>query len=133
MKQSAALRGSKYRDRVRRAHRAEIGAFKRIDRNINLRQVDAIRRLGADFLADIQHRSFVAFTFSDDDAAAHGHRVHSAAHGFGRDLVGVLALSHAHRLCRGDSRLFDNSHQLQGKFKLELLYHVMGLEAHLLA
>jgi hypothetical protein len=53
---------------------------------------DAIARR-ADLLADVEHGRFVALAFADDDGAAHGDRVHGAAHGFGGDVVGALAIA----------------------------------------
>src|SRR6202034_1074525 len=85
---------------------AKIGAFERINGDIDLGHLAAVGKFGADFLADVEHGRFVALTLADDDGAAHGDGVHSLAHGLGGNLVRKFALALAHSVGRSDGRRF---------------------------
>src|SRR5262249_16905855 len=87
IQQAALLGGGEYGDGAGSAGRAEVGAFQGIDCDIDFRNLAAIGKFCADFLADVEHGGFVALAFADDDVAAHGHRVHGLTHGFGGNLV----------------------------------------------
>src|SRR5690606_34560272 len=72
VKETAFVRRGQHGNRVRRAGRAQVRAFQRIDGDVDLRKGDALPfRLvrQADLLADVEHRRLVAFTFTDDDGA----------------------------------------------------------------
>src|ERR1700722_12107951 len=71
VQQPTAFRSGKYGDRTGRARGAKVGAFERIDRNINLGNLAPIRKFRADFLADVKHGRFIALAFADDDGPAH--------------------------------------------------------------
>ena len=73
----------------------------------------------ADLLADVEHRRFVALALADDDRAVDRHGVHDPAHGFDRDLIGLVAVALAHRVRARDRGLFDDAE----KFKREIGMH----------
>ncbi len=84
MQQPAALRRGEHGDGVGLAGRAQVRAFERIDGDVDL--VELARRIAvrllrhADFLADVQHRRFVALALADDDRAVDRDRVELLAH-----------------------------------------------------
>jgi hypothetical protein len=99
---------------------AKIGAFQRVYRNIDFRKQRLGRVRGQPhFFPDIEHGRFVAFALADDDGAVHLHRVHGLAHGFHRNLVGLVAVAKSHGARGGDSSVL---HHAQ-KFQAELLFH----------
>ena len=107
IEQAAAFGRRQHRDRVVRPERTQICALERIDGDIDLGKFGSslVRKdSAAEFLADVEHRSLVAFAFADDDAAAHRDRVHDLAHCLDRDVVGMFAVALAHRLGRFDRR-----------------------------
>jgi hypothetical protein len=63
VEQAAAVSEGHDGDRVRQAVSDEVGAFDRVDRDI-----DGKAAL-AKFFADVEHRGFIAFAFPDDDTA----------------------------------------------------------------
>ena len=114
------LAGGQHRDGVGRSGGAEIGAFQRIDGDIDLGEERFGRVRGeSDFFADVQHGRFVALAFADDDGAVHLHRVHGLAHGFHGDFVGFVAVTKTHGARRGDRGGFDYAE----KFEAELRFH----------
>ena len=60
-------------------------------------------------------RVLVAFAFADDNAPVDRHRVHHAAHGFDRHLVGHVAFALAHRVRARDGGLFDDAEEFEGE------------------
>ena len=70
-------------------------------------------RCEADFFADVQHRRFIAFAFTNDDDAVHLKRVHGFAHGFDSDFVGFVAVTEAHGTGGGDGSVFDYAQKFQ--------------------
>jgi hypothetical protein len=73
----------------------------------------------ADFLSDIQHGSFVALAFADDDGAVHLYGVHGFAHGFDRYFIGFVAIAETHGARGGDGGRFYDAK----KFETELRFH----------
>ena len=117
MQQAALLRRGEHGDGIRRAGRAEVRPFERIDRDVDLRERAAGRAAHrvrqADLLADVQHRRLVALAFADDDRAVDRHRVHHPAHRLDRDLVGLVPVALAHRVGAGNRRLFDDAQEFE--------------------
>ncbi len=120
IQQTTFLRRRQHRDCTGSARRAQIGAFEGIDSDIDLRDLAAIGKFGADFLADVEHGRFVALAFANDDIAAHGDGVHRLPHGLGCDLVCQLAIAGAHGARGRDSRLLDHAQE----FKREIAFNV---------
>ena len=119
VQQAALLRRGQHGDGARRAGGAKVGAFQRIDGDVD-RGIARRRRCLPDLLADVEHGRFVALAFADDDGAVHGHGIHHAAHGLGGHLVGVLAVALAHGLGRGDGRLFHHAQELQRQVAFQI-------------
>ncbi len=70
----------------------EVGALQRVHRDVDPRDVVAVRAGPPDPLADVQHRRLVALALADDDPAGEVDLVHRPAHRLGRGGVrGVLA------------------------------------------
>ena len=119
MQQAAALRRGQHRDRVRRAGRAQVRAFERIDGDVHFVEAHRPRTVDlggvhlADLLADEQHRRFVALAFADDDGAVDRHGVHHAAHRLDGDLVGLVPIALPHRVGAGNGRLFDDPQKFE--------------------
>ena len=119
MEQPALLRRREHGNRTRRTGRTEVRAFKRVNRDVDLRStqpappVHDIRE--TDFLADEEHRRFVALAFADDDCPVDGDRIELAAHCHHRRLVGLMAVSLAHRVGTGDGRLLDDTEKIEGE------------------
>ena len=63
--------------------------------------------------ADEKHWGFVALPLADHDPAAHRHRVHNFAHGFDRDLIGILPISLPHGAGRGNCCSFRHAQKIQ--------------------
>src|ERR1700727_1053707 len=76
-------------------------------------------RRQANFFADVEHRSFVAFAFADHDSPVHLYGVHRFAHGFDGDV----AIAKTHRARSGDRAVFDDTQ----KFQAKLLFHFSRL------
>jgi hypothetical protein len=97
--------------------RCTIGAFERIDGDIDLRKRargPALERMGhADLFADEQHRRLVALAFANNDCPVDRHRVHSAAHRFDRGLVRPVTVALPHGVRTGDGRLLDHAQELE--------------------
>ena len=81
----------------------------------------AVRKLRADFFADVEHGSFVALAFADHDGAAHGNGVHGLAHGLGGNLVGEFALALAHGAGGGDGRSFHHAQESGSQIAFDIL------------
>ena len=117
MEQATALRRRQDRQRVGRARRAEVGALERIDGDVNLWIVAAVRRLVRypDLFADVEHRRFVALALADDDGPVDRHEVHLAAHRFHRHVIRFVSIALAHRRGARDGCLFDDAKEVQRK------------------
>src|ERR1700688_920623 len=83
VEQTSALGSSQHGDGSGGAGGAQVGAFERIDRDVDLWHIASIREVGADFFADVEHWRFIAFALADHNCAAHGNAFHSPAHGLG--------------------------------------------------
>ena len=121
VQQAAALRRRQHSDRSRRARGAQIGAFQRIDRDIDLGNFGAVGKLGANFLADVEHGRFVALALADHDRAAHGDGVHGPAHGLGGHLIAELALALSHGAGRGDGGHLYHAQESRRQVALNIL------------
>src|ERR1700686_5314970 len=110
VEQSAAFAGGQDYDGVGSSGGAQVSAFERIDGDVHLRE-EGFGRVGgqADFLADVQHGSFVALAFADDDGAVHLYGVHGFAHGFHGDFIGFVAVAETHGARGGDGGRFDDA------------------------
>src|SRR5206468_4245843 len=96
MDASPTLGCRQYSDGPWSAGGAEIRPFERIDGNVNLWHVRSIRKFCPDFFADIQHGRFITLAFADHNRSAHRDCVHGFTHGFGRHLIGKVALAFPH-------------------------------------
>ena len=121
VQQASALRGGQHGDRSGRAGGAEVRAFERIDGDVDFRNFRAVGKVGADFLADVEHGSFVALAFADDDGAAHGDGVHGLPHRLGGHLIGELAFALAHGVGGGDGRHFDHAQKSRRQVAFNVL------------
>src|SRR5262249_10828188 len=104
---------------ARRSGGAEVRSFQRIDGDVHLGDLYAIAPAGAYLLSDVEHGSFIALAFADDDGAAHGHLVHGAAHGLGGNLVGLVTIAQAHGVGGSDGCVFHNAHEFQRQLEFE--------------
>src|SRR5262249_22988687 len=120
VQQAALLGAGHHGNRVRRARGAEVRAFERVYGDVNfrerLRPGNTFFVPQAHFLADVKHGGFITFTFTDDDFAAHRHRVHNLPHGFDGNVVRVFALSLPHGVRRGDGGGFDDAQEIKSQF-----------------
>jgi hypothetical protein len=95
VQQASAFGCCQDRDCIVSAQRAKVRAFEWIYCNIDFgtgcRQLFADAEASAYFFADEEHRRLVAFSFTNDDAAAHRHRVHHFAHRFDGNLIRILS------------------------------------------
>ena len=115
MEQPAFFGCGQHRDRIRRARRAQIRAFERIDGNVDLIPLAAILVLflrEADLFADVEHRRFVTLAFADDDGAVDRDGVHFAPHRLNGNLIGTMAIALAHGVCAGNGGLFGDAKKL---------------------
>jgi hypothetical protein len=126
VEQAAALRCCQHGNRPRCARRTQVGTLQRIDRNINFRNLGAIRKFGADFLADVEHGRLVALAFADHDGAAHGNGVHGLTHGLGGDLVAKLALALSHGAGRSDGSHFHHAQKSRRQVALDVFSKTAG-------
>ena len=121
VQQAALLGGGEHRDGVRRPGGAEVGAFQRIDGDVDFRethQSEALDALGVDeahLLADVEHRRLIALPFADDDRAVDRHGVQDRPHRFDGDLVRFVTIAVAHRMRARDGRLFDDAEKFEGE------------------
>ena len=117
MQEAAGIRGGQHRDRVVLAESTQVGAFERIDSDVDRRIPVAVgrRRALADLFADVEHRRFVAFALANHDRAVDGQLVHRLPHGFDGGLVGLVTVALPHREGRGDRGLLDNVQEMKGK------------------
>ena len=115
MQQAALARRGQHGNRIRRTGRAQVGAFERIDRNVDLVPLPPVAVLllcEADLFTDVEHRRFVALAFADHDRAVDRHGIHLATHRFDRDLIGAVAVALAHGVRAGDRGLFGNAEEV---------------------
>ena len=120
MQQAAALGRGQHRDGVRRAGRAQIRAFERIDGDVHF--VEARRpRLAA--LGGVSPCPTFSPMYSIGASSRSpspmtivpsiGTRVHDAAHRFDGDLIGFVPIALAHRVRAGNRRLFDDAQEFE--------------------
>src|SRR4029453_9506735 len=99
VQEPALLRRREHGDGAGRPGGAEVGAFERIDCDVDL---EVVVSPPPDVLPDEQHRRLVALAFPDHHRAPHGQRVHGLPHRLDGHVVGVLALPLTHRPGRLD-------------------------------
>ena len=104
VQQAAAGRDGEHGERVGHGFCGQRGAFQRIERNVDFRALP-----GADFLADIEHRGFVAFALADHDAAAELDLVEGGTHRVNRGGIGLLLVAPAGQLGGGDGGQFGDA------------------------
>src|SRR5207247_2747694 len=102
VQQAALFRRRQHGDGVRRAGRAEVRPFERIDGDVDLWVDLALGPAAAERLADVEHRGLVALPLADHHRAAHLELVQLLAHRLYGDLIGVLPLAVTHRARGGD-------------------------------
>ena len=103
IEQTAGLRGGEHSHGAPLAVGAKVGAFAGINREIHART-----RATADFLADVEHRSFIALTLTDNDAALHIDLTHALAHGLNSRGVCFVLETFTGELSRCDGGLLDD-------------------------
>ena len=107
VQQCAALGDGDGGDGARHVLGAQRRAFQRIDRDVDLEAA-----LGADLLADEQHRRFVHLAFADHHRAVDRQIVELAPHGVDRRLIGRLLLAAAAQPRGIDGRALGHPHDL---------------------
>ncbi len=127
MQQAAFLGRSEHGNRSGRAGGAQVGAFERIDGNIDAGNLPSVGKGAAHLLADVEHGRFVAFALADHDGAAHRDGVHGLAHGLGGDLIAQRTVSLAHGARRGDGRFFDDAQKFQRQIAFDVLAKTLGM------
>ncbi len=85
MQETAMLTHRHHGKRIGATGRAQRGALKRVERNVNPRPL-----AGADFFTDIKHGRFVALALADYHRAVDRHAVQRFAHRVHGCLVGVF-------------------------------------------
>ena len=104
----------------------EVGALQRVHRDVDARDVVAVRAGPPDPLADVEHRSLVALALADDDPSGEVDLVHGPAHRLGRGGVGAVLVATTHEPRRFDGRgLGDPDH-----LEREELLHRIGRGHH---
>ena len=93
---------------------AQSGAFERIDSNVDFEPA-----LGADLLADKQHRRFVQLALADDDGAVDRQFVELAPHGVHGGLVGGFFFSAPAQPRRVDRRTLGHAYDLHRQNALQ--------------
>ena len=127
MQEAALFRRGQNRDRSRCAGSAEVGAFQRIDCNINAGNLPPVVESATHLLPDIQHGSVVAFALANHDGAAHWDGVHGLAHRLSGNLIAQRTVSLAHGARRGDGRLFDDPQEFHGQIAFNVLSETLGM------
>src|SRR6185436_18712366 len=102
-------RSRQHGQRIRGAGGAQVGAFERIHRDVDLGQTHDALGSATDALADEQHRRLVAFAFANDNRPVDPYIVERLAHRLDGRAVGTLAIALPHRVRTGDGRLFDDA------------------------
>ncbi len=114
--QKAAVIGHRqHRQRVAAALCGDRRAFKRVERDVDLRPVT-----GADLFADIQHRRLVALAFADHHGAVDREAVQPGAHRIDRRLVGRLFVAAPHQPRRRQRRQFGDAHNLEREIAIHM-------------
>ena len=103
----AALRQRDHRQRVREAHRGQLGALERIDGDVDLR-----RRAVADLLAVVEHRRLVLLALADHHDAVHRDVVQREPHRVHGRLVRRVLLPLADPARGGQRAVLRHAHEL---------------------
>src|SRR6185503_18007476 len=133
VQQTTAFCSGEYGDRVVGAESAEVCAFERVDRNVDLgaRFSDFIAdaESAANFLADVEHWSFIAFAFADHHASTHGNRVHYFPHRLDGYVIGKLPVALTHGSGGSYRRGFGYAQEIQRQLALcsEIVTHLLLL------
>ena len=125
VQQRAGVRHGDGGDRARHVLGAERRAFQRIDGDVDLGAA-----LGADLLADEQHRRFVDLALADHHRAVDRQLVELAPHGVDRGLVGGLVLAAAAQPRRRHRRALGHAHDLEGENALQQQFGLDGNRRH---
>ncbi len=110
MQHLAAFGQRNHRQRIGQVLGADGRAFQRVQRDIDRRAV-----LGADLLADIEHRRLVALALADHHAPVDGQVVELGAHGVHCSLVGGLFIAMAAQAGGGNRGALGHARQLDGQ------------------
>ena len=103
VEQTTGLGGSKHSHRAALAVGTEIGSLTGINSEIN-----SGAGTTANFLTDVEHRSFVPLTFTDHDAALHIDLAHALAHGLDGSGVCFILETFTGELSGCDGGLLDD-------------------------
>src|SRR5215469_7734485 len=116
VQQAAFFTGGEHGHGVRGAGGAQVGAFERVDGDVDDRNENAgSAGVEADFFADVEHGGFVALAFADDDGAVHLDFVHRRAHGLDGDFVSFVAVAEAHGAGGRDRSVFDDAQKIEAE------------------
>ena len=116
VEKSAAFSRRKHSDGVICTQSAKICTLQRINGNVYFGKLSSgLGRIisAADFFTDIEHRCLVPFAFTDNDPAAHRHRIHHFSHGLNGDMVRVFPVALAHRFGRFNSGRFRHAQKIE--------------------
>src|SRR5215471_5530302 len=126
MQQTPLFRAGHHRDGIRGPGSAEVGAFERVDRDIDLGIVIDIVSVGpmthTHLLSDIQHWGIVTFAFSNHDLPAHWNAVHDFSHCLNCHMIRILPIALPHCLGGGNPRCFNHSQEIESELVLHLSF-----------
>ena len=108
VKQASFGSNSNYGDSARLAFGNKVRAFNRVNRNINFRAART------DMLADVQHRRFVHFAFTDYNRTADIYRIKHFSHRVNGKLVSPVFITAANAAAAGNSGSFRYTDELHG-------------------
>ena len=94
--------------RIRQVLGADRRAFQRIESDINVRPL-----FGADFFADIKHRRFIAFAFTDHDRASNRKAIQFLTHGINGSLISSHFIATSTKACCSHCRAFGHTNEFQ--------------------
>ena len=120
VQQAALLGRGQHGDGIRRAGRAEVRAFERIDGDVDLRETDHAEAL--DRLWRVTRPTFSPMYSIGASSRSPspmtivpsiGTAVHDLAHRLDGDLIGLVAVALSHRVRARDRRLLDDAEELE--------------------
>ena len=120
IEQAAARGDGEHGERVGHGLGGQRRAFQRVKRDVDLGTLS-----GADFLADIEHRGFVALTFADHDAALELDLVEGRTHRVHGGGIGLFLVAPAHFLRSRDRGEFRDPHHRIGEARRQnVVFHM---------
>ncbi|MNV76038.1 hypothetical protein D3C71_1693680 [compost metagenome] len=122
MEQAALVGDGDHRLGVLQAAGDNLGAFQRIDGDVDGRPL-----LVADLLADVQHGRVVHFAFADHNRPVDGDGIKHGANGRCRRIVRGILVSPADPAGRSQSTQFRNPYNLQSQFTFHCLYSLQSI------